>query len=154
MNKTVLWGVAFGFVLVRAGATDFDAIHGMFKLADLHLMGVMGVAIGVTALGFLLFRKGLLSVAGGATPKLVAKPWTQGVILGGLLFGTGWAVSGTCPGTALAQIGQGKMAGLISFAGIVLGSFLHAVVSRRTTRVALPRRGLTHRAPEPAQAPA
>jgi uncharacterized membrane protein YedE/YeeE len=44
--------------------------------------------------------------------------------LGSILFGVGWAASGTCPGTSLAQIGEGRFAGAITFLGILLGSYL------------------------------
>ncbi|MCG5056370.1 MAG: YeeE/YedE family protein [Myxococcales bacterium] len=124
MDRTLVAGAAFGFVLSRAGATEYDAIAGMFRLTDLHLFGVIGVAVAVTALGFTLFRKGLLRTFDHQPAALVAKPWKTSVVWGGLLFGAGWAVAGTCPGTALAQIGEGRLAGLFTLAGILLGAYL------------------------------
>jgi uncharacterized protein len=123
MNSgSIGFGLVFGFLLSRAGATDYDAISGMFALTDLHLMGVMGLAIAVAAVGFALFRRFRLRARGGAPLALARKPYTPGVIWGGLLFGVGWALAGTCPGTALAQIGEGRLAGVVTFAGIVLGA--------------------------------
>ena len=55
---------------------------------------------------------------------MTSKPYGPGVLWGGLLFGVGWALAGTCPGTALAQIGEGKLAGIVTFAGIVLGAYV------------------------------
>jgi uncharacterized protein len=120
----LLFGVAFGFVLSRAGATNHDAISGMFLLKDLRLAGVMVVAIGLTALGFMLVRHLRLASLNGAPIVLAAKPFTPWLALGSLMFGVGWSLSGACPGTALAQVGEGRLSALATVAGILLGSFL------------------------------
>jgi uncharacterized membrane protein YedE/YeeE len=137
-SRSIGFGLVFGFLLSRVGATDYDAISGMFALTDLHLMGVIGLAIAVAALGFALFRRFRVKAHGGASLALAKKPYTPGVIWGGLLFGVGWAVAGTCPGTALAQIGEGRLAGVVTFAGIVLGAYAQnrLVTARARARIA------------------
>jgi uncharacterized protein len=119
--RVLAFGVVFGFILSRAGATDPAAITGMFLLTDLHLVGVIGVAVAMNAVGFRFLRRR----AGGPPSALATKPMVRGLPLGALLFGVGWALSGTCPGTALAQIGEGRLAGLLTFGGILLGAWLH-----------------------------
>lgn len=123
--RFILFGVLFGFILSRVGATDFEAIRGMFLLTDLHLMGVIGVAVAVAGTGFALIRRSRLADA-AILHALERKPVTAGAITGGLIFGVGWALTGTCPGTALSQIGEGNLAGLITAAGILAGSGLYA----------------------------
>jgi uncharacterized membrane protein YedE/YeeE len=118
------FGAVFGFILSRAGATDYDAISGMFRLTDLHLFGVIGIAIVVNAIGFAIVRKRRSTALNGERIALGNKPMTRGLAAGALLFGAGWALSGTCPGTALAQVGEGRIAGLVTFAGILLGALL------------------------------
>lgn len=88
----VLSGAVFGFLLVQARATDFDAIAGMFLFRDFHLMGVMGAAIGTAALGFALLRRRL---GPSSSPDFKPKALNAGVVGGSLLFGVGWALSGT-----------------------------------------------------------
>ncbi len=122
--RHVAFGALFGFILSRVGATDYDAIFGMFRLTDLHLMGVIGGAVLVSAVGFAWFRKARAHSLAGEAVTLAQKPFTRQLPLGALLFGMGWAVAGTCPGTALAQIGEGRLVGLITFAGILIGSWL------------------------------
>lgn len=63
---------------------------------------------------------------------------TRGLAAGALLFGVGWAVSGTRPGTALAQIGEGRLAGVLTFAGILLGASLQLWQKDRLVRRAEP----------------
>lgn len=129
-TRYIAFGMLFGFILSRVGATDYDAITGMFQLTDLHLMGVIGLAVAVSAIGFRLLRLAGGRARSGEALALAPKPWTRGVIPGGLLFGAGWALAGTCPGTALAQIGEGRLAGLVTFAGIVFGAWLQQRLAR------------------------
>lgn len=132
MRKTLMFlvfGLVFGFLLSRVGATDFDAIAGMFLLTDLHLMGVIGGAVVVAGVGFAWFRR--RDAAGKPTPTPSPKPVKAGLIVGAVLFGAGWALTGTCPGTGLAQVGEGKWMALFTVAGIVVGTGLYRVVGAR-----------------------
>lgn len=129
-SRVIAFGMVFGFVLSRVGATDYDAIHGMFMLTDLHLYGVIGTAVAVAALGFAYVRRTRLRGAGGVPLAIVAKPMKPGIIVGGLLFGAGWALTGTCPGTALAQLGEGTMGGGITILGILAGAYARTRLDR------------------------
>jgi uncharacterized membrane protein YedE/YeeE len=132
-----LLGLAFGFALVRAGATDPDAIAGMFLFTDLHLVGVIGVAVLVAGAGFhWLRRRRAADVA--LAQALAPKPMVPGLLVGAALFGAGWALTGTCPGTGLAQVGEGRWMGLFTVAGILAGSALHARVGARLLRALRP----------------
>lgn len=112
----LFFGALFGFLLSRARATDYTAIVGMFRLTDLHLMGVMAVAIATAALGLALLRR-------TSGVKLATKPVCAGIFFGGLVFGVGWALCGACPGTALAQLGEGKLYALATIGGILAGTW-------------------------------
>ena len=127
----VVIGLFFGFALSRTGATQFDAIHQMVLLEDLHLIGVMISAIALSAIGYLLFRRGVLRVRTGEAPNLQPKPLRRGLVFGGLLFGAGWALAGACPGTALAQLGEGALSGGITLFGILIGARLQAFRAER-----------------------
>lgn len=129
-DLSLIFGVAFGFVLSRIGATDPLATVGMFRLSDLHLAFVIMIAIALSALVFAAFRKGILQTRSKVAPALAKKPWTGGVVWGGLLFGVGWSVAGACPGTTLAQIGEGRLGGVMVLAGILGGSALAAGLKR------------------------
>lgn len=117
-------GALFGFLLSQARATDFAAIHGMFRLTDLHLFGVIGVAVATAAAGLALLRRGPKTALNGEAISVKPKPVHKGLFAGGLVFGVGWALSGACPGTALAQLGEGKLYALATVAGILVGTWL------------------------------
>ena len=132
-----LFGSAFGFVLSRVGATEYDVIASMFLLTDLHLMGVIGVAVVVAGLGLAWMRR--RAAAGHDAPTITPKPVKPGLIVGSVLFGAGWALTGTCPGTGLAQIGEGKWLALATVGGVFAGSALYRLVGGRV-EAALQRR--------------
>jgi len=117
-------GVLFGFILSRVGATSYDLIMRMFLFTNLHLMGVIGMAVLVAMAGIQLIRRlGLKTIQGGEI-EIKEKSRNRGNIVGGLLFGVGWALSGSCPGTVLSQIGEGKLDALFTCAGLVAGTYL------------------------------
>jgi hypothetical protein len=89
-----LFGALFGFVLSRGRVTDYNAIAGMFRLTDLHLFGVIGTAIAVSALALWLLRRSGNRTVSGQPVEVRRKPWQTGAIWGGLVFGGGWALSG------------------------------------------------------------
>jgi uncharacterized membrane protein YedE/YeeE len=130
--RFLILGTVFGYVLSRAAATDYDAIVNMFLLRDLHLVGVIGVAVLVAGVGFeILRRTGYRRFEELRQP---ARPLAPGLILGSILFGAGWALTGTCPGTALAQLGELKLVAGFTLLGIVGGAAMHRVHGARVER--------------------
>jgi uncharacterized membrane protein YedE/YeeE len=107
----VFLGTAFGYVLSRSGAADYDFIQGMFLFERFQLYGVIGTAVAVAAPGlWLLKRYG--RTASGRPLTIERKPFHPGTVAGGLLFGVGWSIAGMCPGPILVNIGEGKVYGL------------------------------------------
>ena len=93
----VLLGTAFGFILSRSGAADYNYIQAMFLFERFQLYGIIGTAVAVTAPGvWLIKRRG--RTAAGRSIEIELKPLHRGNIVGGLLFGVGWSIAGMCPG--------------------------------------------------------
>lgn len=121
-------GTYFGFVLSRVGASEYDLIYFMFTLEDLKLAWVIITAI-ITAGLVMKLLKALGSTGyKGREIDIKQKPLSPLNVVGGIVFGMGWAISGACPGTALAQVGEGKLLGLFTFAGLILGTYLYALL--------------------------
>lgn len=126
----VLFGTAFGWVLSRSGAADYDFVQRMFLLQSFQLYGIIGSAIAVTAPGlWLLKRAG--RTATGQPLRVTPKPRHPGNVLGGLLFGVGWSITGMCPGPILVNLGEGKLYALGAFAGVLVGATLLGVLYER-----------------------
>jgi uncharacterized protein len=123
----VLFGTAFGFLLSRSGAADYDFIQGMFLFTTFQLYGIIGSAVAITAPGlWLLKRRG--RTASGRPLEFERKPRTRGNVIGGLLFGIGWSMAGMCPGPIFVNIGEGKIYALAALAGALTGTAILGVV--------------------------
>jgi len=130
----VLFGTAFGFVLSRSGAADYDYIQGMFLLDRFQLYGIIGSAVVVTAPGlWLLKRAG--RTATGQPLRVTPKPRHPGNVLGGALFGVGWSITGMCPGPILVNLGEGKLYALGALAGVLTGAAIFGVLYPRLCRL-------------------
>lgn len=119
----LMFGLAFGLVLSRSGAADYNFIQGMFLLTNLQLFGIIGVAVAITLPGlWLLKRRG--TTLTGQPINIKAKPFHKGNVLGGALFGIGWSLTGMCPGPIIVNIGEGKLYALAAFAGVMVGTYV------------------------------
>ena len=127
----LLTGIFFGFVLSRSGASDYNFIHYMFTGENLKLALLMATAIVVGAIGMIILKSFGNKDIHGNEIKINRKPLNKYTVIGGILFGVGWAVTGACPGTVLAQIGEGKMLGLFSFFGMIFGTYLYALLAEK-----------------------
>jgi len=124
-------GLVFGYILQRVGATDYDAIAKMFLLEDLHLAGVIGVAVVVAGIGLGVVRRARSGTLARYAALIKEKPMKPGLVVGAILFGAGWAITGTCPGTGLAQLGEGQLMALFTVTGMFLGTALYLRVGAR-----------------------
>ena len=119
----VVFGLAFGFLLQRGGVGKFNILIGQLLLQDFTVAKVMLTAIVVGMVG-------IFTLHHFAKVNLDIKPTRIGSnIIGGLLFGAGFALLGYCPGTAAAALGQGSWDALFGMAGLVAGSWIFAEFS-------------------------
>lgn len=114
-------GLAFGFLVFANGLSDYNVIHDALLLRDfyLYLMFFSGVAT-AAALLWVLERSRWSTPLGGPL-SISRSPVTRNNVLGAMLFGTGWAVAGTCPVPALVMTASGGVLGGIVMAGLFLG---------------------------------
>lgn len=131
-------GIAFGFVLSRSGAADYDFIRGMFLFERFQLYGIIGSAVVFTAPGlWLINRRGRTLL--GHPVKIERKALHRGTVVGGVLFGVGWAMAGMCPGPIFVNIGEGKVHALAVLAGALVGTgTFGSVYARLQQALALP----------------
>lgn len=113
-------GVLFGFLLQKGRVLRFEKQVGAMLLKDMTIFKFMLSAILVGMVGILL-----LSNLGFIT--LGHKPMNVGaVVIGGALFGAGWAIMGFCPGTSLGALGEGRWHAVFAIAGMVVGAAFYA----------------------------
>lgn len=116
----ILLGAFFGFALHRAAVTNSENILEMLTLRDFYLMKVTLFAIGLTTtLIWISVPAGIIDPG-----HFSVKATHFGVLIGGLIFGVGFALAGYCPGTAIAAVGQGRRDALWFVAGGLLGALV------------------------------
>ncbi len=123
-------GTAFGFVLSRSGAADYNYIQGMFLFTNFQLYGILGTAMAITAPAlWLIKRRGRSAL--GAPLSFPSRPFQRGNVVGGFLFGVGWSIAGMCPGPIFVNIGEGKVYALAALAGALSGTAMFGALSSR-----------------------
>ena len=119
----VILGLAFGFALDRVGATNSNVLLRMLSLKDLHLAKTILLGIGLaSSLMFLGQMVGLVDVG-----NMSVKTSYLGVLIGGLIFGLGWAFSGYCPGTGVAALATLRKDAIAFILGGLGGALLYAL---------------------------
>jgi len=130
--KYLLVGIFFGIVLVKSEAVSWYRIFEMFKFQSFHMYGIIGSSVFLGALLIWLIKKlGVRSIKG---EKIEIVPKEKGLtrnLLGGAIFGLGWALAGTCPGPMFVLVGTGVFSMLIVIAAAVLGTFTYGVLKNK-----------------------
>lgn len=124
--KFLLVGIFFGIVLFKAEVISWFRIHEMFKFKSFHMYGVIGSAVVIGLVVMYFFKKEKLKTIDG-NPVHV-EPKKKGLsrnLLGGIIFGLGWALGGACPGPMFVLLGKGVLAIIVVLIGAVLGAFLY-----------------------------
>jgi uncharacterized membrane protein YedE/YeeE len=123
----LFFGLIFGFLLQKGGVAKFDILMGVLILENFVVVKVMLTAIIVGMVGsYVLRQQGIIELQINET-KYGAN------IIGGLLFGVGFALLAYCPGTNAAAVGQGNLDALTGIVGLVLGSYIFALSSKYTS---------------------
>ena len=121
-------GLAFGFLLQRAGVTRFRTILGQFLWKDHTVLRTMLTAVVVGSIG--IYAMQAMSSAGliGDVKMHVKGAAVLGNVLGGLIFGVGMVLLGYCPGTGVAAIGEGSRHAIVGVLGMLAGAAVYAEI--------------------------
>jgi len=121
-------GLFFGFFLERGGMGNPHKLTGVFYRTDFAVPKMMFTAILVAATGLCLLSD--LNVLDMSRVYIIPTFfWPQ--MVGGILFGLGYLVSGYCPGTAVAGLASGRLDALVTTVGIGSGTLLFSALYPR-----------------------
>lgn len=127
--KFLLAGVLFGIVMAKSEAFSWYRIYEMFHFQSFHMYGIIGTAVVLGMAGVAFIKKFKIRDIDGN--PITFHPKEKSVwryLLGGTIFGLGWALSGACPGPMVVNIGYGYRALIIVFAFAILGTFFYGLV--------------------------
>lgn len=127
--KFLIAGILFGIVMAKSEAISWFRIQEMFRFQAFHMYGIIGVAVVLGVIGVYLIKKFKLRDISGN--PIVFYPKDKSVtryLIGGSIFGMGWALSGACPGPMVVNIGYGYLSMVIVFLFAVIGTYLYGVI--------------------------
>ena len=129
--RYLLVGIIFGIVITKAEVISWFRIQEMFQFTSFHMYGVIGTAVCVGAISFFLIRKMKWKTVDGNEITYEPKKFDKGQIIGGLIFGLGWAITGACPGPLFAQIGNGFGVISITLLSAIAGTWVYGLIANK-----------------------
>ncbi|GJM63750.1 DUF6691 family protein [Persicobacter diffluens] len=130
--KYILLGIAFGIVFTKAEIISWFRIFEMFQFESFHMYGVIGSAVMVGALGTYFMKRIEMRDKKGQVIAPADKTGSpKRYIYGGIIFGLGWALTGSCPGPMYMLVGTGASFMLVTILSAMLGTFAYAQVKHK-----------------------
>jgi uncharacterized membrane protein YedE/YeeE len=130
--KFLVIGVLFGIILSKSEVVSWYRIYEMFKFQSFHMFGIIGSAVVISMVFMQLFKNGRIKNFKGE--NIITKEKKKGLIrtvVGGTIFGLGWALAGACPGPMFVLVGHGITAILIVILGATIGAFVYGLLSNK-----------------------
>ena len=130
--KYLLVGILFGIVLIKSEAVSWYRIYEMFHFQSFHMFGIIGVAVVTGVIGIqIIKRRNLKDITGQPIVIADKEKGFAGYIIGGILFGLGWGLVGTCPGPIYILIGAGFWGIGVVLLGALAGTFLYGLLKNK-----------------------
>jgi uncharacterized membrane protein YedE/YeeE len=126
--KFLILGIIFGFILIKGEVISWFRIQEMFRFQSFHMYGVICSAIAIGMISILIIKKFNIKTFSGEEIKIAPKEFTKGNIIGGLMFGLGWAMTGACPGPLYALVGSGSLIVIVILLSAVLGTYIYGML--------------------------
>ena len=127
--KYLLVGFVFGIVLTKSEAVSWYRIYEMFQFQSFHMYGIIGVAVATGLTGIQIIKRNKLKSIKGLPIEILDKEkGSTRYWIGGLFFGLGWALVGSCPGPIFILIGAGFFPVIFIFIGALTGTFIYGLL--------------------------
>jgi len=125
-------GVIFGITLAKAEVISWYRIQEMFRFQSFHMYGIIGTAIGLGVIVMYLIKKYSLKNYRG--DKIVVNPKEMSIpryLIGGIIFGLGWALAGACPGPMFINVGLGYGTMFVVIGGALAGTLTYGILKNK-----------------------
>lgn len=127
--KYLIVGILFGIVMAKSEAISWYRIQEMFRFQAFHMYGIIGTAVVLGILGVALIKKFKVRDFSGNPIKFYPKNKSiSRYLVGGIIFGLGWALSGACPGPMVVNIGYGFVSLGVVFLFAIVGTYLYGLL--------------------------
>lgn len=129
--KYLLFGVLFGVVLTKTEVISWWRIQEMFRFQSFHMYGVIGSAVVVGMISVWILKKTHAKSLEGEELTFGVKKFDKGNIIGGLIFGIGWGITGACPGPLMALVGSGITIMVLAIISAIAGTWVYGLLRNK-----------------------
>jgi uncharacterized membrane protein YedE/YeeE len=130
--KFLILGTFFGIVMAKSEAFSWFRIQEMFRFQSFHMYGIIGTAVTLGVIGVAIIKKyKLRDVKGNPITFFPKEKSIMRYLVGGSIFGLGWALSGACPGPMVVNIGYGYLTMAIVFLFANIGTYLYGAIKNK-----------------------
>jgi uncharacterized protein len=132
MSRYILVGMLLGFILYKSEAVSWFRIYEMFRFQSFHMFGIIGSAIVAGVLIVQLIKRRHMKNVEGKEIVIKDKAKTyKRYLLGGFIFGTGWALAGACPAPMFILLGAGNTVFIAYLVAAMTGTFVYGLLRKR-----------------------
>jgi uncharacterized membrane protein YedE/YeeE len=130
--KFLILGTLFGIVMAKSEAFSWFRIQEMFRFQSFHMYGIIGTAVTLGVIGVAIIKKyKLRDIKGNPITFFPKEKSIMRYLVGGSIFGLGWALSGACPGPMVVNIGYGYITMAIVFLFANIGTYLYGAIKSK-----------------------
>lgn len=131
--KYLITGIGFGFVLVKSEVVSWFRIQEMFRFDSIHMYGIIGLAVVVGIISLQLIKRYNMKDVDGNNISVPPKDSSQvpRYLIGGSIFGLGWALLGACPGPMFVLLGSGLTIMIVPIAAAVVGTYVYGLLRNK-----------------------
>ena len=125
-------GILFGITMYKSEAASWFRIYEMFRFEAFHMYGIIGTALAMGVVSTLIIKRNNIKSFYGESVKFIPKEkgFTR-YMLGGIIFGLGWALAGACPGPMFTLLGAGFLPISIVIIAAILGTFIYGILKEK-----------------------
>ena len=130
--KFLFLGITFGITMAKAEIISWFRIYEMFRFESFHMYGVIGSAVIIGAIAVASIKQlNIRTIKGDQVLFHVKEQSILRYLLGGSVFGLGWAMTGACPGPLFVLVGFGVWPIIIVIIGALLGTLLYGLIKHK-----------------------
>lgn len=132
MSRYILIGIILGFILYKSEAVSWFRIYEMFHFQRFHMFGIIGSAVVAGIVGVQLIKRyRVRNIEGNEIVINEKKKSIPRYLLGGFIFGLGWALAGACPAPMFILMGAGHSVFIIYLLAAMTGTFVYSLLRKK-----------------------
>jgi uncharacterized membrane protein YedE/YeeE len=130
--RLLIIGVAFGFILTKGEVISWFRIFEMFRFESFHMYGIIGSAVFVSLIFNQWMKRSKMKDIDGAPIEIPTfYSGYKRYLLGGIIFGFGWALTGACPGPLYTLVGNGATVMIVAVLSALFGTFTYGIIYKK-----------------------